>query len=134
MLGCSGVSYLWCSLEEAGKFLPVKNSAIVNTQFHSLNKQVSLAGCDANFAKFASWAQVGSLCSSTQLSLHNFLFDGNSSRDDSQRYLSSTAFWYNRVFSQIDINNQCLLLVGTKQYVFALMSDFKLRWLQVITL
>ena len=34
----SGVSYSQCSLEEAGKFLPIKDSAIVNTQFHSLDE------------------------------------------------------------------------------------------------
>ena len=38
MPGHSGVSYLWRLLEEAGKFLPVKDSAIVNTQFHSLDE------------------------------------------------------------------------------------------------
>ena len=39
--------------------------------------------------------------------------------------LSSTAFWYNQAFFQIDIDNQRLLLVSIKQYELALMSDVK---------
>ena len=35
--GRSGVSYSQHLLEKAGKFLPVKDSVIVNTQFHSLD-------------------------------------------------------------------------------------------------
>ena len=38
MPSCSGVSYLRRLLEEAGKLLPVKDSAVVNTQFHSLDE------------------------------------------------------------------------------------------------
>ena len=38
MLGHSGVSYSRHLLEEAAKLLPVKDSAIVNTQFHSLDE------------------------------------------------------------------------------------------------
>ena len=38
MPGCLGISYLQCLLEEAGKLLPVKDSVIVNTQFHLLDK------------------------------------------------------------------------------------------------
>ena len=34
----SGISFLWCLLEEAGKLLPVKDSVIVNTQFHLLDE------------------------------------------------------------------------------------------------
>ena len=37
-LGHSGVSYSRHLLEEAAKLLPVKDSAIVNTQFHSLDE------------------------------------------------------------------------------------------------
>ena len=38
MPGHSGVSYSRHLFEEAGKFLLVKDSAIVNTHFHSLDK------------------------------------------------------------------------------------------------
>ena len=34
----AGISYSQYLLEEAGKFLPVKDSAIINTQFHSLDE------------------------------------------------------------------------------------------------
>ena len=57
--GRSGVSYLRHLLEEARKILPVKYSAVVNIQLHSLNEQVSLADCEANFTKFALQAQAG---------------------------------------------------------------------------
>ena len=34
----SDISYLQCLSEEAGKLLPVKDSAIINTQFCSLDE------------------------------------------------------------------------------------------------
>ena len=37
-LGRSGVSYLRHLLEDVGKFLLLKDSAIVNAQFHSLDE------------------------------------------------------------------------------------------------
>ena len=38
MPSCLSISYLRHLLEEAGKFLSVKDLAIINTQFHSLDK------------------------------------------------------------------------------------------------
>ena len=44
MPGRSCVSYSWHLLEEEGKFLPVKDSAIVNVQSHSLD-EAGFFGC-----------------------------------------------------------------------------------------
>ena len=97
MPGRSGTSYpAWCLLEDSEKFLPVRDSVLVEAPFQSLDG----VGQPFNFKIIVSFSVfvysirclrtdffTGSLCSSIRpSSLRNFLFFGcGSSRDDSKK-------------------------------------------------
>ena len=106
MPGYSGISYSQCLLEEAGKLLPVKDSAIVDTQFHSLDE----AGFLCSIMMPASQSLLCGLrwthcvpppCCPYIIfsSLMVVLLE------TTQNNLSSTTFWCNQAFNRIDIDN-----------------------------
>ena len=111
MPGHSGVSYSRRLLEEAGKLLPVKDSAIVNAQFHSLGEAEFLCRivmpalqsllCGLGWTRYVPPPHHPYVISSSLMAVL---------LGTTQNSLSCMMFWHNRIV----INNQHLLLVSKK--------------------